>query len=603
MKRKLINTSLTVYQNTRSKKPKLHAPLKINKRKISWVAATKTYNYMVNDHIIDWLTRFSRKERTLSFDLSTNNDSFSEFLKKKGCEFEKKVVNEINKKIPVTKISEIYNLEGVDKTIENMKKGTPIIHSAPICNYNNKTYGVIDLLIRSDYINQLFNSAILKPEQTIIPATSFDHPFHYVVIDIKYSTLNLASNGINLTNSGKIPAYKSQLYIYNRAIGAIQGYLPICSYILGRRWSYTKQDIKFSGDSCFDKLGVIDFSDYDHQYISKTNKALKWYRNVQNNGMSWKLTPPTVSELYPNMCIDSGQWNIKKQHIAQSLHEITMVWNCGIKHRNNALAHGITKWSDPRCNSNVLGFSGKKAKIIDNILTINRSNDKLFIPEKITNNYKNWTKVSTNDLYIDFETFSDLCKTFDTMPRQPSFNIIYMIGVGYIQDNKWTYKSFVCKNPTEDEEYRIMNEFVEFIDNFINPKLYYWHAENQIWESSTNKQFNRVDEYEKYGIVTNWKFENWIDMCKVFKEEPIAIKGCFNYGLKHIAKSMKHHGMINTYLESETKNGMMAMVKAWNCYNLKNPINSPIMKDIIKYNEFDCKVIYDIVKYIRNNHV
>ena len=112
MKRKLINTSLTVYQNTRSKKPKLNAPLKTIKRKISWVSATKTYNYMINDHIIDWLTRYSRKERTLSFDLSTNNDSFSDFLKKKGCEFEKKVVNEINKKIPVTTISEIYNLEG-----------------------------------------------------------------------------------------------------------------------------------------------------------------------------------------------------------------------------------------------------------------------------------------------------------------------------------------------------------------------------------------------------------------------------------------------------------------------------------------------------------
>ena len=61
--------------------------------------------------------------------------------------------------------------------------------------------------------------------------------------------------------------------------------------------------------------------------------------------------------------------------------------------------------------------------------------------------------------------------------------------------------------------------------------------------------------------------------------------------------------MINTYLESETKNGMMAMVKAWNCYNLKDPVNSSIMKDIIKYNEFDCRVIYDIVKYIRNNHI
>ena len=36
--------------------------------------------------------------------------------------------------------------------------------------------------------------------------------------------------------------------------------------------------------------------------------------------------------------------------------------------------------------------------------------------------------------------------------------------------------------------------------------------------------------------------------------------------------------------------------------NSKDPINSPIMKDIIKYNEFDCKVFYDIIKYIRNHH-
>ena len=45
---------------------------------------------------------------------------------------------------------------------------------------------------------------------------------------------------------------------------------------------------------------------------------------------------------------------------------------------------------------------------------------------------------------------------------------------------------------------------------------------------------------------------------------------------------------------------MMAMIKAWKCYNnMSDPKNSSIMKDIEKYNEFDCKALFDIMKYIR----
>ena len=89
-------------------------------------------------------------------------------------------------------------------------------------------------------------------------------------------------------------------------------------------------------------------------------------------------------------------------------------------------------------------------------------------------------------------------------------------------------------------------------------------------------------------------------MCKIFREEPITIKGCFGFGLKQIANKMKEYGMIDTILESECSNGMMAMIKAWKCYNnIPNPKNSPIMKDIEKYNEFDCKSLFDIMKYLR----
>ena len=105
--------------------------------------------------------------------------------------------------------------------------------------------------------------------------------------------------------------------------------------------------------------------------------------------------------------------------------------------------------------------------------------------------------------------------------------------------------------------------------------------------------------------VSNFYVDKWIDLVKLFKnrEEPIVVKGCFGFGLKNIVKQMKKYGMINTQMDSECKNGMMAMVKAWNCYtNFVDPVNSPVMKDIEKYNEFDCKSLYDIIHYLRQNH-
>ena len=75
----------------------------------------------------------------------------------------------------------------------------------------------------------------------------------------------------------------------------------------------------------------------------------------------------------------------------------------------------------------------------------------------------------------------------------------------------------------------------------------------------------------------------------------------FRFGLKIIVTSMKKHFLlISTKLNSECSNGMMAMIKAYNCYNnINNPDSCAIMKDIEKYNEFDCKSIYDIMEFIK----
>ena len=66
---------------------------------------------------------------------------------------------------------------------------------------------------------------------------------------------------------------------------------------------------------------------------------------------------------------------------------------------------------------------------------------------------------------------------------------------------------------------------------------------------------------------------------------------------------MKSYGMITTSLESNCNSGMSAMINADRCYKTsEDPINSDIMMDIAKYNHFDCKVLCEILSYLRKNH-
>ena len=64
---------------------------------------------------------------------------------------------------------------------------------------------------------------------------------------------------------------------------------------------------------------------------------------------------------------------------------------------------------------------------------------------------------------------------------------------------------------------------------------------------------------------------------------------------------------IDTIWDSENpcSNGLTAMVLAWKTYqksSLEDIHESPVIEDIIKYNEMDCKVLWEIIKYLRENH-
>jgi hypothetical protein len=586
-----------VSNNNKNKKIKVDT-VSLSEQKIM-VSATHLYNYMMQDTLVDWL-KLSNRRGTRNSPEYTNANGFTEFIMNKGHEFESKLISYINTNImKIVTVSEHITEDSLQQTKDYMMEGRPIIHSAPVQNNNTHTQGIIDLLIRSDYINKITEHPALSDEETVISSPILNKPYHYVVIDIKFSSLPLCSDGIHLLNSGSYPAYKAQCLIYTQAVGLIQGFTAPYSFILGRKWKYTKGTIINSNNSCLNKLGKISYDSIDSNYKLRTEQAIQWVRDVKTNGHTWSIFPPSRLELYPNMCVDSGKWNGEKEKIATRIGEMTTIWRVGIKQRNFALTQGIKSWHDTKCTSKQLNIHGSYATIIDSIMEINRQEKDTIRPSIIKSSLYNW-RDNSNDVFVDFETLGDIFSDFSSLPENSKSDMIFMIGVGWSENGIWNYNNFTCSKPSHEEEYRIMNEFSDFIRTRKNPKMYYWHAESNFWNIAENRQFSLGNTTQKELISNNWKITNWADMCNLFRSEPIVIKDCFKFGLKAIASAMRKHGMISTCNHSECNNGVIAMIEAWQSYS--NPESSDKMKDIITYNEFDCKVLWEILEFLRTNH-
>lgn len=597
-------------QCTRSQHPELSPPLQpiSRPRNASYVSATEVKNYIINDPLVDWLKLYSES-------VPEQTNTFFNFITKQSTEFEVGVVNYFRRNsLEVVTIANHITAQTCRETIRHMKLGTPIIHSAPFQNSKKHIKGVIDLLVRSDYLNLIVRENPLPTNLQTHKAPNLSGNYHYVAIDIKFSTLPLTADGIHILNSGKYPAYKAQLLIYTEGVADIQGYTSRYAFILGRRWSSRKSPPNID---CLDKLGVIDYKGQDEPYIKKTFEAIQWIVDLKKHGKNWSVSPPTKEELYPNMCIDSGIWNSQKAKIAEEISDITQIWNCGFKQRKKAFLNDIKSWRDPRFCSEIIGMTGVKGDIIDKIININRQERFKILPKKITSRLYNWN-LNSNQVYIDFETLCDVFSQTDEIPEQIKTERIFMIGVWYKEptysdyyydrSHTWTYKSFIASNTDTQGEYNIMNEFTKFITTLNKPKLWYWHADKSIWERAENRMLNyayeKGDSEMSDNIIHNWNLENWADLCKIFREEPIVIRGVFKFGLKEIAKAMYNYGFISTKIPEGINSGLSASILAWQTYQKsQDPVNDKVIKDIEEYNKFDVSVLADIHYYLRLYHL
>ena len=590
---------------------------KLDDNNIDWkqfISASSTRNFFLNDPLIDWLKEYnitsihdipvSKKGNSTGVVKYEIEDPFTNFIMNQGNEFETKVINIIKKLHLIVKVGESYQSKDKElfkKTIEYMKAGKPIIYQGILHNYKNKTYGAPDLLVRSDYLNKfigydLYNDKSSSPKLNV--------NWHYVIVDIKHSMITLNCDGIHIRNQDSIPAYKGQLLVYTQALNEIQGTNVTKAFILGKKYKYEKAGKKFEINDLLNKLGTIDYNDFDKIYVSKLDEALNWIKRVREEGNNWKLLPiPSKDELFPNMKNDrDGVLGKVKRQLAEEIHEITSVTYCGVDKRKNAFSKGFYGWNDEKCTSKNLGFNESKiSKSIDAILNINRQDEVLVLPQKIKYSELKWRNREANEMefFIDYETMnSNFGKiVIDKTIEYENFDLIFMIGIGFTnKNNEWEYKSFIVEEKSKSSEKIMLESFWTFINNIKKE----YKKENAIfihWSQAEKISYNKT-RLRHIGLPE----KNFIDLYEVFKNEPIVVKGALNYSLKTIAKALYNNKLINTIWNNDTcSNGLNAMILANNLYNdnINNIKDNKVMKEIIRYNEIDCKVLYDIHNLIK----
>lgn len=585
---------------------------------INWVSASYTRNYMLDDPIFYYLdynniysindlqkmnktvkTKKRKYEEISNFNNSdnSNNSTFLKMILNRGHEFENDVMIELNKQFPNDIITVADNINRKNNSIyfhitcELMRLGVPIIYQGVLHDKEKKIYGTPDLIVRCDYLKKIVNNDNFNLEKLNNLETL------YCIVDIKNSSLQLSFDN-SVANKPNTKAFKGQIGLYHYMLSKMQNFNTNYAFILG--YEYKQDNNVFK---TFDKYGVIDFKNGDKKFMDKALESVDWIQLVRTKDNNLNCLEPNHKNLYPNMkCNDDSRFIKVKQELAKKNKEITSLWYCGVYNRNEALKIGINNWISINNSSDILGINNKYSDIVDKMISINKNkNSSIINPKKIKNNLFNWLDRNKLTFYVDFETFNSkfFSRKFNVLDCFDN-DIIFMIGIGYSINNRWDYKCLVIdREPYKDSQTKIIKEMEDYIREICN--LNNVNINNVNLFHYSNFEPTMLNKVAKNYNITIPNY-NWSDMLKIFRSEPIILKGIFNFSLKTLGKVLYENNLIDVYWnqESECKNGLDAMYKAYEIYS-NNKLNIKKELELIKeYNEVDCKIMWAILNLLAN---
>jgi hypothetical protein len=580
---------------------------------LDWVAAGDLRNWCDDDLLLDWLAEFGEQHGFRRDDRMPGYDrvfDLARYLMDQGRRFEQAVLVDLQQRWPVTRIAtrpdEARSLAAAEATWDAMKNGAPVIASGVLRDPERRTFGVADLLVRSDVLGELCPDAFVG-DQLELPVAAMRHGRHYRVVDTKFSTLHLLKDGG--LGAGSLDVM-TQAWIYNEALGRIQGFTPPASYVAGRAWRQGAE----RGDRCWEKLARVPREAFvrtrDEDLGAVVAHALGWVRRLRTEGAEWRVLPiPSVPELWPNMKASSDfPWHAAKAEIAAKLGELTILPRVNLELRAAAHAVGVTRWDDTRTSSTLLGLDGQHGRTLDAVIAVNRDTGDVLRPDRVSADEEQWRVPPRAEAFVDFEFVHDMDDDFSTFPRKGGQALIFQIGSGTYHDRRWSFRQFTVDDLGVEAEARMIDNWLAHLADLAREQGCASASDVRLvhWSLAEESNFERAYESARSRHPDRtWPPLAWYDLLgRVFRAQPIVVKGAFSFGLKSIARAMRAHGLIETAWGEGLADGAGAMAGAWSAAadsraRGRSLTESPVMQEIARYNEVDCRVMAEILDYLR----
>jgi len=539
---------------------------------------TKRYiNYFMEDDKCEvWLKFYGKKYYN---DYCIDN-KFSKEILHKSIELKKQFIEKIKNICKIKKLSYVvipyhfeYNQYLLEFTKKKMKQNIDVIINPYLFENKMELYSNPTLIIKSYSIRKIFPNVEITNINCYIL-------INRVIKNIKYINLgeNLSNNSINRSF---IKKNNFDHYVLNKN----QKNINYISYIIGNKWHYMENQCRIESTKKNDlsKLGIINFS---HR---ETRKLIYRYKNwlqdiISNDDKYIILNNKNYSPHYNTN--EQSEWLDFKKSILEKNNDLVLIYGIGKKSKKLFNKDNIYNWKDPNFLKNIkndkYNLGENKCNIIKNILNLNNS-EKLIYPLILSQQTKKKLKKNNLEIYCDFETVNCF------LGKE---NLVYLIGMSIkYKDEEISYEYFFANKEDNESEKKIFDDFIDRINELEekyndNATVYCWSKAEYSFLNNFNKKNNFQYEIE------------FTDLLEIFKSNCILIKNnIYGFGLKNYVKSMYNHNMIELNYKSECDSGDKSIISALNYYN-KNNIDE--YWNLIKYNEIDCSIMYEILTFIRN---
>ena len=539
-----------------------------------WVSGTSLRALIQEDPALLWLKYHGA---FYGLEEDTKEYSFLEWIGDKGRAFEAACIRNVAPEAvqAMDDDKDVRKVQGLTRTLALMARKVPVITKAALWWAPEKIYGSADLIVLTSWLYAKFPH--LKP------AHADGEPDHYVVLDCKFTT------GLDKSDKATdLACNTAQVRMYSYMLGQLQGHhMPKAAYLVTR-------------DRPFDPLPVP----VDHFLDAPLDPFLAQQRDLHTHIKlhGHQYTPWTHDMVRCNFSNSHDEpWSGAKKKIMRELTPggaLEMLPHVGrvqaeaLREQDYPSVGEMLRYMPEQLPLEKLhGIGDKTAARIRAVLRANLMNaaspvSAAHLPPRCD-----------VELFVDYEYFTNINVDFETQwPSLEGREMIFMVGVGWEDRGRWQYRQFVAEAETREAERAMFEKFLLFLEAcgvFVsagNAVLYHW-SNAEVWQSRAAA--------ERLGLPQLATLP-WFDLQKPAHAVPLGLPGCWDYGLKSVAKALGNVSVEHQVeWPSGLADGLSASVMGWRMYEQAEPLQSPELGMLSQYLEIDCKAMWAVLSWMR----